>query len=66
MRVQRRMRPAPVELRPRDSAPDRIVVVGGAPPLEKHECRFCGGQINSAMARYVSIANDVHWHLACQ
>jgi hypothetical protein len=67
MRTPRQMPPKAraIELSPRDQVPNKIVVVGGAPPLEEHLCKLCGSLINAAVARYVNWTTGEHWHLAC-
>jgi hypothetical protein len=48
-----------------DAVRHKIVVVGGAPPLEEHQCKLCGSRINAAVARYVNWTTSEHWHLVC-
>jgi hypothetical protein len=67
MRTPRRMPPKArsIELSAPDAVRHKIVVVGGAPPLEEHQCKLCGSRINAAVARYVNWTTGEHWHLVC-
>jgi hypothetical protein len=67
MRTPRRMPPKArsIELSAPDSVRHKIVVVGGAPPLEEHQCKLCGSRTTAAVARYVNWTTGEHWHLVC-